>query len=255
MLKKIIPVFVFLISVLVPQYHISANENSIYYNEEYKYTISFPKGWYIFSEEMKQSLSPEERKYSPAIFIREDGTSQMFIRHLPPQSERYKLYKNVIDYIQKTPKEKQKIRRQLNPISTALGRTINDYHIDELNETIELQLSQTSSQFGEIYTTIFWKEFKGTLIELEFYHFEKNDTLLTEAEQINRSFTISPEALKTNMKEGSMKLLNNISLSKIDHHNNAVEKIINIINQPIVWIIAASAIVLLILLRLIYRLI
>ncbi|MCK2000689.1 hypothetical protein MZM54_04710 [[Brevibacterium] frigoritolerans] len=252
MIKRLIPIF-FLIAFLIPQHHTLANERNMYYNEEYKYSISFPDSWYIFSEDMKKTLPPEERESSPAIFGRENG-SQMFIRHLSSDKKNYKLYKSVIEYVQETPKEKQKIRRQLNPIAVEMGRTINEYKIDELNETVELQFSK-SSQLGDIYITIFWKEFKGKLIELEFYHFSKDKNLILETSEINQSFTISPEALTSNIKEGSMNDLKTKITSGMGQNNPFIDKVIEIITTPIVWITTLSIIFVMLLMSLIYRLI
>lgn len=254
MFKRLIPALC-VIAFLIPQQHTLAEESNMYYNEEYKYTISFPHNWYIFSDEMKQNLTPEERENSPAIFIRNDGSSQMFVRHLSPEMPKYQLYKKVINYVQETPEDKQKMKRVLNPISTELGRTIDDYSIDELNETIELQLTQTSPQFGEIYTTIFWKEFKGKLIELEFYHFENDPVLMAEASTINNSFIISPDALNSNIKEGSMDFLNSKTLTNLAEDNTFFSKALDIISMPIVWVTTISIIGLLFLAKLIYRVI
>ncbi|MGF7534882.1 hypothetical protein AAGG74_14525 [Bacillus mexicanus] len=255
MFKRFILAFSF-IALFFPQHHISASQNSTYYNPEFKYSISFPNDWYIFSDEMKQNLSPEERENSPAIFIRKDGLSQMFIRHLSSSTEKYKLYKNVIDYAQKTSDDKQNMNRVLNPISVTLGRTITGYKVDELNETIELQLTQTSPQFGEIYTTLFWKEYKGTLIELEFYHFENNSTLLSEASQINNSFTISSDVSSSNIKEGSIDFLNTKMLTNNGQDDDTFfSKTIDIVCKPIVWISFVGIMSLLIITRIIYKLI
>lgn len=254
MFKRLFPALI-IVAFLIPHQQTLANESNMYYNEEYKYSITFPDHWYMFSEEMKQNLTPEERENSPAIFIRGDGSSQMFIRHLEQENKKFELYKNVIEYVQKTPEEKQKIKRVLNPISTELGRTITNYDIDELNETIELQLTQSSPQFGEIYTTIFWKEFKGTLIELEFYHFENDSILTNESSMINSSFTISPDSLDSSIKEGSMDLLNNKSLSGIDQNDTFISKTVDFVTKPIVWISAISLILISLLAKLIYKLI
>jgi len=254
MFKRLIPT-ILLMAFLFPQQHIFAEENNIYYNKDFQYTITFPDDWYIFSTEMEQSLSPEIRKNSPAMFTKEDGSSQMYIRHLTSDDKKYTLYKKLIDYVQKTPTDKQKMHKPLDPIEIELGRTIKSYSIDELNETVQLQLVQTSSVFGEIHTTIFWKEFKGTLIELEFYHFENDEVLYQEAAQINNSFTISPSALNSNIKEGKMDFLNNKSLSNISNDDTVLTHILNVASKPVVWVSALAAIALLIICRIIYKLI
>ncbi len=253
MFKRIILSFL-LVTFLIPQHIIFANTNNVYYNETFKYIVSFPDNWYIFSEEMRNNLSPDERLNSPAIFIKEDGSSQMFIRHLNSNDKKFNLYKNVIEYVQKTPEDKQKIKRVLNPISTELGRSIDSYNIDELNETIELQLTQSSPQFGEIHTTVFWKEFKDVLIEFEFYHFEDEENLMLEASAIINSFTISPDALNSNIKEGSLDLLNNKTLSNLESDNNFMTKIVDVIEKPVVWGTALSIVFLIIIAKIIYKL-
>lgn len=254
MFKRFILAFS-LVALFFPHQHISASQKNTYYNPEFNYSISFPNNWYIFSDEMKQNLTPEERENSPAIFIRKDGLSQMFIRHLSSSTEKYKLYKNVIDYVEKTSDDKQKMNRVLNPISVNLGRSITGYNVDELNETIELQLTQTSTQFGEIYTTLFWKEYKGTLIELEFYHFENNPTLLTEASQINNSFTISGDVSSSSIKEGSMDFLNIKKLSDNGQDDTFLSKTLDIVCKPLVWISIVGIVSLIIIARIIYKLI
>lgn len=254
MFKRLFAAIV-LIAFLAPHQQVFAEEKNIYYNAAYQYSITFPNEWYIFSDEMKKQISPEETINSPAMFTRKDGLTQLFIRHLPSTDVKYKLYKNIIQYVQEAPKDKQKIQKKLNPVSTELGRSISGYNIDDLNETVELQLKQSSPQFGEIYTTIFWKEFRGTLIELEFYRFDNSDGLLKEVKSINNSFTISAETLNTNLKEGSISFLNNKMVSHLDTDNSFFDKAITIIEKPVVWISALSAIALLILIRLIYKLI
>ncbi|MFB8425039.1 hypothetical protein ACFC4S_23770 [Priestia megaterium] len=254
MFKRFIPTLL-LMAFLIPQQHVSAEENNIYYNKDYQYTITFPSDWYIFSTEMEQSLSPDVRENSPAMFTKEDGSSQMYIRHLSSNNNKFELYTNLINYVEKTPKEKQKLNKVLDPISIELGRTIKNYNIDELNETVELQMSQTSSAFGEIHTTIFWKEFKGTLIELEFYHFENNEELFKQATTINNSFTISPSALSSNIKEGKMDFLNNKLLSNVGKNDTFFTQVVDVVEKPAVWMSGLGVIFLLIILRIIYKLI
>ncbi|MGN5651131.1 hypothetical protein [Bacillus sp. Brlt_9] len=253
MKKLFLSLFLF-VGIYSIQDTIKAEENPTYYNKELKYNISFSNDWTIFSEEMKRNLSPEERKSSPAIFIKRDGSSQMYIRHLKPDNKKYQIHQKIINYVKTTPEKRQNITRELNPVSTELGRKIESYKINPSNGSIELKLKQTSSQFGEINTTVFWRNINGTLIEFEFYHFDNKESLTTEAEIIKNSFTSSQKNINSNINEGTMKSLKGKTVSSLEN-TSLFSDFINYLSIPYVWISLLTIFSLLLILYIFYRLI
>jgi hypothetical protein len=253
-MRKLFLSLLLFVGIFSIQDTVNADENATYYNKELKYNISFPKDWTVFSEEMKKNLTPEERASSPAIFIKRSGSSQMYIRHLQPDNKKYQIHQKIINYVKTTPEKNQNIARELNPVSTELGRKIESYNINLSDGSIELKLKQTSSQFGEINTTVFWRNINGTLIEFEFYHFDNIASLSKEAETINKSFTSSLKTLKSDIDEGTMKSLKGKTVTSLEN-TTLFSDFINYLSIPYVWISLISIFSLLLILYIFYRLI
>lgn len=218
-------------SIFLPFQNVSAGELNTYYNEELQYTLSFEDTWVRFSQDMLNTLAPKERENSTAIFINSEDSSQLFVRHLNADNERYQLFNELITYVKETPIERQKLEKKLNPISTELGRMIENYSIEAEEGKVTLHLKQSSHTYGEIKTTLFWIMSGNKMIELEFYNFQNDVLSNEEAISIINSFAYSNNA-STTIQEGSVDILENRFISE---NLSPLQKLINFLDNPVIW--------------------
>lgn len=218
-------------AALLPLQSVTADQLNTYHNEELRYTLSFQDSWVRFSEEMLNTLAPEERENAAAIFLNPEDSTQLFIRHLPTTSKQYYLFNDLVTYVKETPEERQKIEKKLNPISTEIGRRIEGYYVDVETQTVVLHFHQTSGTFGEIRTTVCWSLNGDTLIELEFYNLQNNPLYKEKVNTVLNSFTYSGDT-NTTVQEGSLINLENIWISE---HIPPLQKLLDFLDRPGIW--------------------